>query len=454
MSFLSSFPRNYVGKAFEIDCVDIEIQGFEDFRPPIFKGPGVIQGDKAGRLKYKVYNQLQVNQEIFDYLKQLKESDNPQEKVCRLCVHAYDGTEWSGGWSIPEISLYQSPYLLIEGEFDQLTTRVVKLKGDTTRNSTELVFAEYPDFPFAGAAKVQRIRGQEVVSTSYGNDHHDVNFEDTTIQFKESFDKSRLHVEAGHTKKFSAPYVETWIMEALIITTARLVHPRMVIRHFEEDALVTIKATPQNALSGMMPPFRSSPETRVEFWQLFCAYLSKCKVMQQFELLELTRGFYELCLASKGTLQGFLISLSLYIEFCVNLIFLSLENETAEEEEYKKKVKDLIQFIGDWKLDETIQNRAKGLLSMLNTPSISKRMDILVKQEVITKTHKKIWKDARPYLAHGNVIDFTKEQEFWHIRNYLISMVYRLIFKIIGYKGLVLDYNGNEFNYSIYEWCD
>jgi len=52
MVFLSSLPEKYVGKQIEIDCVDIEIHRFEDHRPPIFKGPGVIRGNKAGRLSY------------------------------------------------------------------------------------------------------------------------------------------------------------------------------------------------------------------------------------------------------------------------------------------------------------------------------------------------------------------------------------------------------------------
>jgi hypothetical protein len=60
MVFLSSLAEKYVGKQIEIDCVDVQIHRFEDNQPPIFKGPGVIRGDKAGRLSYKVYNQIQV----------------------------------------------------------------------------------------------------------------------------------------------------------------------------------------------------------------------------------------------------------------------------------------------------------------------------------------------------------------------------------------------------------
>lgn len=454
MVFLSSLTEKYVGKQFEIDCVDIEMYRFEDNRHPIFKGPGVIRGDRAGRLTYKVYNQIQDNKDIFDYLKQIKEDDDPKKKIIRIFAKDYDGIEWNGGWSIPAVNLFQAPYLLVHGEFDQLATRVKKMEGDQTLNSTELVFSDHLDLPFAGTVKVKRFHGEKVISTSYWGDHHEVTFGDSLILFQESSDKSRIHVKVSHGEQFTPPHIENWVTEALIFITARVIYPRMVIRHFENDALVFIRATPKNTKSGMPQPFFEAPETKDSLWEAFCAYLSKCKSVQQFEFLELTNGFCELCLASKGTLQGFLISLSIYIEFCVNLIFSSLKGKAAGEDEYKKKIEDLVQHVGSWECDDTIKERAKGLLSMLYTPSLPKRMDVLIEQSVITEIHKKIWKKARPYLAHGNVIDFKNEEEFWHFRNYLISMVYRLILRIIGYKGFVLDYDGSKFSHTPYEWKD
>jgi hypothetical protein len=301
---------------------------------------------------------------------------------------------------------------------------------------------------------VESFHGQESISTSFWGDHHEVTFDDSRIFFQKSLEKSRLHVTVSDGDRFAAPYVENWITEALIFSTARMTYPRMVIRHFKKDALVFIRATPRTIESGMPPLFSYGPDLRDSFWAAFCAYLSKCKSVQQFDPLELTKGFCELCLASKGTLQGFLISLSIYIEFCVNLIFSSLGSGTTGEDDYKRRVEDLVQHVGKWDRDDTIRERAKGLLSMLYTPSLSKRMDVLVEQGVITETQKKTWGEARPYLAHGNLIDFSREEEFWHIRNYLIPMVYRLMLRIIGYSGLVLDYDGTKFNHVPYEWSD
>lgn len=454
MVFLNSLSENYVGKQIEMDCVDIEIHRFEDNQPPIFKGPGVIRGDKAGRLSYKVYNQIQVNQEIFAYLKQIKEENDPKKTNLRLSATGYDGMKWSGGWSIPALNVFQVPYLLVEGEFDQLGARIEKIEGDQTKNSTELVFSAYFDLPLAGTVKTQSFHGDEVISTSWWGDHHDIAFGDSVIRFQRSSDKSRLHVTASDSAGFTPPYVENWIAEALTFVTARIVYPRMTIRHFEKDALIFIRATPKSIESGMPPPFPSGPDTSDPFWKVFCAYLLNCKSAQQFEPLEMTKGFSELCLASRGTLQGFLISLSVYIEFCVNLIFSSFKSGTGEEDDYKRKIEDLVQHVSAWDRDNTIRDRAKGLLSMLYTPSLPNRMDDLVGEGVITEIQKKTWKKARPYLAHGNIIDFNKEEDFWHIRNHLISMVYRLIFRIIGYRGLVLDYDGSKFRHISYEWHD
>jgi len=454
MVFLNSLSEKYVGKQIEINCVDVEIHRFEDNQPPIFKGPGIIRGDKSGQLSYKVYNQIQVNEEIFVYLKQIREENDPRKTNIRLFAESYDGMKWNGAWSIPVLNIFQVPYMLVEGEFDQLGARVEKIEGDRIVNSTELVFSDHFDLPLSGTVKVKSFHGEEVISTNFWGDHHEIAFDDSLITFQKSLDKSRLHVTASNGERFTPPCVENWITEALTFMTARTIYPRMIIRHFEKDALVFIRATPRSIESGMPPPFSNELYTRESFWKAFRSYLGKCKSVQQFEPLEMTKGFSELCLAGKGTLQGFLISLSLYVEFCVNLIFSSLESGSSEEDDYKNKVEDLVQHVGAWDRDETIRERAKGLLSMLYTPSLPKRMDILVEQGVITDIQKKTWKKARPYLAHGNVIDFKKEEKFWQIRNHLISMVYRLVFRIIGYRGLVLDYDGSKFGHVPYEWND
>lgn len=439
MAFLSSFPEKYVGKSFEIDCVDVEINCFDDHKPPIFKGPGVIRGDQAGRFSYKIYNQISVNQEIFNYLKNVRESNDPQKVNLRLFAKAYDGTEWIGGWSIPNFDDFSGqPYILLHGEIDSLSTRIKKMNGDQTKDSTELIFADNIELPLSGTVKIQHLHKEEVIRTSWKGDHQNVNVEGIPIIFQKSFNEYRLHVIAEHGEKFTPPFIENWITEALIFVTARVIQPRMVIRHFSDDALVFLRATPKDTRSQIPSVLSLVSNDTEAFWLIFTAYLSKCKLEQRFEFLDITRGFYELCLVSKGTLQGFLTSLSVYIEFCVDQIFPSKKST----DEHKEKVKMLIDFVGTWECDDGIRSRAKSILAMLNKPAISGRLDILIRQSVITSDHKKSWNNTRHFLAHGNIIDFSREVEFWQYRNYLISMMYRLMLRIIGHKGQTLDYDG------------
>jgi hypothetical protein len=164
--------------------------------------------------------------------------------------------------------------------------------------------------------------------------------------------------------------------------------------------------------------------------------------------LQTTKGFSELILASKGTVQGFLISLALYIESCISQIF----SKQRENRKHSEQVRELVGHLNTWRGRSCIKKRAMGLLSMLNSPDVSKRIDTLIKEGVISETHKQIWKKARPYLAHGGIVDFSKIEEFWHYRNYFISIAYRLTFRILGYKGKVLDYDGSEFRFIDFKW--
>lgn len=450
--FIRNLIEKYVGKPFEIDCFDIEVHRFQDNQPPLFKCPGIISGDYSGKLSFKLFNQTPITKDIFDFLRKVQEGHDPQSINARLFAKDYNGIEWNGGWSIPKANVFQlaqSQNCIVHGDFAQLATRVEKIGGEKEKDSTELVFAGTLNLPFSGAIHEKQYHGSEVISTKIWNDHHKLTFQDSSIIFQESDDHALTYVTASHHEQFTPPYVENWIAEAIIFIAGRMVYPRMVIRHFENDALVFIRETPKITESGMPPPFSREPQIRENTWEIFLLYLLKSKETQSFDFLQITKGFSELILASTGTIQGFLISLALYIENSINQIF---SEKTISSNNYRKAVNDLADYVNNWEGDVDVKDRAKRLLSMLNTSDISKNMDVLIKQGVMQEVHKQIWKKARPYLAHGGIIDFSKSEEFWHFRNYFISMVYRLTFRILGYKGKVVDYDGHNFQFVDFNW--
>jgi hypothetical protein len=450
---------NLADKPFEIDCIDIEVHGFVDHQPPLFKGPGIIYGNQSGPLSFKVYNQSPLTEATFRFLRKIDSEADPKSFQVRLFAKDYEGMELIGGWSIPRVNLPQSGEVrgsVIHGEFNQLWTRVRKLEGDPDKDVSELIFPGILNLPYSGRVEVKQCHGTEILSTQGWNDHHNLTFKSASIVFQESTNRNLTHIKASHYAGFNPPYVEHWITEALIFITARIVYPRMVIRHCEDYAHVFIRATPKSATSGMPPPFSRDPQVSGCTWDVFLSYLAKCEKSQSFEYISISTGFYQLILASNGTLQGFLTSLSLYIENCINQIFsVSKKKKKDKDGRNKKEIEQFMLHVENWSGNQKIKDRAKRLFHMLNSPDPSKSMDLLIAQGVIHKIHKNVWKKVRHYLAHGGLIDdFSKEEEYWQFRNYLLPMAYRLTFRILGYKGKVLDYDGKNFAFVEFAWDD
>lgn len=448
MIFLHSLIEKYVGKSFEIDCFDIEIHGKDDHQPPLFKGPGVIKGKAAGALSFKLHNQLPMTAELFQYIKKVKEGSGQRSVAARLFAKDYDGITWHGGWLIPDVDLFtESQKLVVYGELDGISTRVAKLEVDSKRHQTELIFAGTLDIPFSGCVHEKRFHWEEVISTSSWHDHHRLKYREAEIIFQESQDRTQTSVSASHFEGFASPYVDGWLSESLSFVSASIVAPRMIIRHFAEDSLVSIRNTPEDCASRMPRPFSSEHIDCI--WEIFIHYLAKCHETQSFEPMPLSSGFSEQLIASTATVQGFLISLATFIENCVKDI---CQDSCKPSEEYAGHVKACMEHVKKWDGNEEVRTRAEGLIAMLNNPHIKKLMDELIDRGVITKEQKDAWNKVRHRLAHGSLLDFSRIEEFWDYRNRLISMMYRLIFRKIGYSGKAPDYSGTAISYVDFAW--
>lgn len=214
-----------------------------------------------------------------------------------------------------------------------------------------------------------------------------------------------------------------------MFVTARLIYPRLIIRHFEKDALFFLRAYPSDTRSGMPPPV--SFGNWADCWELFILYLAKCEEAQQFESIDVTRIFQEVILASTGTVQAFVLSLALCIENLVG----QLSNELGVAATDETQLKELRGHVEKWEGDLVIKDRALGLLSMLGTKSTAAALKKLQEDQTITQEHVKAWKKIRPILAHGGIIKDPFDPIFWQTRHLLINMTYRLIFRLIKYTG-------------------
>jgi hypothetical protein len=184
MVFITSLVEKLVGREFEIECHDIEVHGILDNCPPLYKGPGVISGQKKGAVSFRLHNQVEISEEALRLIfNKGKQSETIQ---VRVFAKAYDDIHWTGGWSIPNVQPSKSGKFIVHGQFDQLATRVKRFEGNVRNNSTELVFENIPDLPLTELVEEKRIhRGEEIFSRTW-YDRHELYFNNSTIQFYSS----------------------------------------------------------------------------------------------------------------------------------------------------------------------------------------------------------------------------------------------------------------------------
>jgi hypothetical protein len=209
MVFITSLVEKLVGREFEIECHDIEVHGILDNCPPLYKGPGVISGQKKGAVSFRLHNQVEISEEALRLIfNKGKQSETIQ---VRVFAKAYDDIHWTGGWSIPNVQPSKSGKFIVHGQFDQLATRVKRFEGNVRNNSTELVFENIPDLPLTELVEEKRIhRGEEIFSRTW-YDRHELYFNNSTIQFYSSNSNNLFYINAENREGFSAPYVENWI---------------------------------------------------------------------------------------------------------------------------------------------------------------------------------------------------------------------------------------------------
>jgi hypothetical protein len=446
MVFITSLTEKLVGREFEIECHDIEIHGILDNCPPLYKGPGIISGKEKGAVSFRLHNQIEVSEEAIRLI--FNKSQQSEVTQVRVFARDYDDIRWTGGWSIPTVESSRSGKFIVHGQFDQLSTRLKRSEGNNHNNTTELVFANAPALPLTELIEEKKLhRGEQIFSRTW-YDRHELDFNGAKIKFFSNNSNNLFYITTEHREGFAPPYVENWIPEALIFTTASLVYPRMVIRHFEDDALIFLRNTPSETQSKMPPSIIGFPNSKRELWKIFKAYLEECVRCNEFEQLAITKIFSEVVIASTGTLQAFVLSLAVCVENLVGQIAEELNINIPD----KGAVKDLKSYIEKWPGNEEVKSRAIGLLSMLRTKSTSQALQVLKEENVVEDRHIRGWKKIRPFLAHGGIIEFPIDEDFWLQRNLLISMVYRLALRKIGYKGLITDHASSDIESIDFQW--
>jgi hypothetical protein len=276
-------------------------------------------------------------------------------------------------------------------------------------------------------------------------DLHSIHRDGFRIVFSDDLELGGTRVVAKTHADLSPPIAEIALAESVEYILCRPCRPRVTVRYFEDDALVFIRECRVQVRTGLPSPLRGSPVEFQSIWEVFYAFLSQYFNRNEFAPAESSRILQEVIRASTGTMHAFAASLVLGVEGLTQLIFKGEPSETHPE------LERLRQHISRWDGPTVLIDRVLGLTSMAATPSTTSHLTKLKSQGVVTEAQIKVWKELRPKIAHGNVIDYADEK-LWQNRNMLIAMFHRLILRLIGYRGPITDFSTDDLRTVEFNW--
>ncbi len=440
---LSSLIQKFVDLQFRMDCPEMWVLG-EDDNSRLFDGAGYITGTDNGDIEFRLYLYEPMTWEQRKLLVAYLPASNEKPSPMRLFVRDEDIHEWGCGWFQPRYHLFAKEPASLSGKLRVLSTDVINKYDKVEDQSLEVIFPGALDLPYEGKCKTEKSRENEVVAWSYYNDHHSVLIKNLGImKFEEADHQLCTSVTVPSCEQCAFPVLEIRISEALVILMAKRIRPRIAMRHFVGKSTFSVYSIDRNVAS-MMPPFGISSELGVHLWRCLDNLLSFLIEKHDFDVTDLSFLFEEVIESFNGSLQGNLVSLSVFIEHCVNSLVSTLHSKKdgrCATDDLHKKVKSLKKHLDEWKESPELLKRVIGFLDS-STPimSVKKKLHDFSKNGYLEARHLNAWDKVRNKLLHGKPIDRGDYERYDQYRWTLVSLSYRLIFLLIGFEGVVVDF--------------
>jgi hypothetical protein len=207
---------------------------------------------------------------------------------------------------------------------------------------------------------------------------------------------------------------------------------------------VTQRRCHEQVLPG---PLRGSPAEIRAIWDVLFAFLKQYFQRTEFDSPELSKIIEQVIRSSVGTVHSFMLALLLAIE---NMMEAIVPLRKTATEELLSKLRDHINL---WNGPEDLRSRASALMSMAAKSSVHQSLNQLCKDAVVTKEQAAIWKDLRPKVAHGKIVDYSDAQ-LWERHSTLITMFHRLVLRLNGYRGPMTNFTAEQTPTIDFDWIE
>lgn len=408
----------------------MEILG-RDHEPPVFAGPGQIVVGKDTHMHFVLHGTPRDGGDAFRKIVQSKNNPYDHRHQFRMTAVGYDRTEWSGGWTTLRTGGEAGNTWRLSGPIHTLHTRASGF-GVAGTKGVELVYDRPLRLPLPMNMLKSVRRGDNEVLWSRSAGTKVVDVMDASIEFFQSAEREHIWAVAEATQSLPLPHLENWLSEPLNLLLGEVVAPRLQARNLGDgQALIVLRpASGHSATSLAGSILREDPHMAGErFWHLYSDILTvvarskDAKGHRNFEAHPLTRYYWEIIQATKGSSWVLCMTLASTVEGIVKLMFSEAERKSDWAEPDINGLRDVIKgWSGDKKLGDLVLNYLNGF----KTKGIARTLKTLAEEGAITSDQVDAWSRLRNSSMHGDmVMPWSDKEQDVRIDN-LISLTHRL----------------------------
>tara|TARA_R110001606_G_C15402775_1_gene653384 strand:+ start:12690 stop:14039 length:1350 start_codon:yes stop_codon:yes gene_type:complete len=413
-----------------IECPHVEILG-HDHEPPVFTGPGQIVISENTHMHFVMHGTPRDGSDAFRKILDAQKNPYDVSRQFRMTAVGYDGTEWSGGWTMLRAGAEVRGVWRLSGPIHSLITQVTGL-GVAEKQGVELVY-DIPlrlPIPMNMVKSVQR--GDEEVLWSRSSGTQTIEVLDTTIEFFQSAEHEHIWAVAEATTNLPHPHLENWLSEPLNLLLGEIVSPRLQARNFGDGrADIAFRPTAghgANSLAGCI--LREDPLIAGErFWTLYHDILTIVATARDrngarnFEAHPLTHYYWEIIQATKGSNWVLCMTLASTVEGLIKMMFSQTERRSDYDDSTVDSLKSVIK---EWKGATNLRSQVLQYLDRFKTKGSNKLLKSLIGINGITLEQVDAWIKLRHSSMHGDmVMPWSDEDQDTRINN-LIELTHRL----------------------------
>ncbi|MEE9130952.1 MAG: hypothetical protein V3T84_13110 [Phycisphaerales bacterium] len=408
--------------------------------PIIYRGPGEIHQTPGASLAFTLYS---TGTQRFPGISETL-PNAPGQLVGPEYYYTLRGTDlqgnvWLASRVIPDISCAAETHgEIVSGNLWQITS---DQRSDFPfgRPRLRAIYVRHPDVPFNRSTRRNIQWAGQTVGKSLSLDYVRLQRLNCIFRVATDFDGKALVASVEALKGPLPTQLVHRITDGLRFTTSSLFRERIVVIQDRGDKRIQITSDAEQKLEPKLCPPLDPVHARVastDFWTMFSAYMGFYHKCAARNVLSPALEMHGILQGSCGSVETHALTLAVGVEALVAQLHPKLGSPNKQEE---REMMELTTYLQEWDGDEGLKERMLGSLQRFRSPSTNVRLRGLLRKGVIEKVHYDAWQSLRHPAAHGVRKRQEPSQETLNLIQTVTTLLYRLIFHTIKYRGTFTD---------------